>query len=81
MFEPSLMTCRFCGKWGHDHKDFVKYGVRHYAHHDCYLKAGKPLADLHSWQIGTFPYRVLQKHNMVKAASELLNERQPAVKP
>ena len=51
-----MQTCRFCKE-----SDFagtetmVKYGVRHYAHFKCYLDAGKSLADLHDWQIKTFP--------------------------
>lgn len=56
----SLMTCRFCKKSGYQSKDFVKYGVRHYAHHRCYLAAGKPLSDLHDWQIGCFPFRAIK---------------------
>jgi len=49
-----LMTCRFCGKFGYDDDDFVKYGVRHYAHHKCFLKlpdAAKRVVELHQWQI------------------------------
>ena len=37
----------------------VKYGVRHYAHFECYLDAGKDLEALHDWQIVSFPYRLL----------------------
>jgi hypothetical protein len=64
-------TCRLC-------KDFilqregVQYGRRHHAHHACYLNAGKKLADLHPWQVGLFPYRLLQEHGLTKEADKML---------
>lgn len=64
----ALSTCRFCKDW---HGEMVKYGVRHYAHFDCYLKAGKKLEALHPWQIREFPYRVLKDHNLLDRAEEL----------
>ena len=63
-----MKTCRFCK----DHRGkMVKYGVRHYAHHNCYLEAGKKLEDLHAWQIREFPYRVLQERGLLSRAMEL----------
>lgn len=65
-----MNTCRFAG-CNHDHKtiwarhDAIKYGVRHYMHSDCYVKSGKPFADLSRWQLGNLPYFV------VKAAGRL----------
>jgi len=54
MWERTLKTCRFCGKHGYDDSDFVKYGVRHYAHNQCFLKrpdAADRVPRLHDWQI------------------------------
>lgn len=53
-------VCRFCGKYaGEDkhHLDLIHYGVRHYAHPDCLLKAKGPDAWtlLHDWQLDQFP--------------------------
>ena len=63
-----ISTCRFCGGW---QDDKVKYAVRHYAHFDCYLDAGKKLEDLHAWQIREFPYRVLKDRGLLDRALEL----------
>lgn len=72
MDDHFFCTCRFCGKSEHHYERVVKYGVRHYAHHNCYLAAGKPLSDLHRWQLEQFPYRVLQAHNMMGEAETLI---------
>ena len=64
----TLMTCRFCGESTYDAETVVKYGVRHYAHHACYLKAGKALSDLHDWQIISFPYRLIEEHGLADQA-------------
>lgn len=64
----TLMTCRFCKVHGYDHTAFVKYGVRHYAHHRCYLDAGKSLSDLHDWQIMQFPHRLLSERGLLDIA-------------
>lgn len=68
----TLNTCRFCKESSFDPSDFVKYGVRHYAHHECYLGAGKSLEDLWAWQIAQFPYRALKKHNLLNEAERLI---------
>lgn len=60
-------TCRFCGVQG-ERRNFVKYGVRHHAHHECYLGAGKKLDALHDWQVLQFPYRILQKFRLLDVA-------------
>lgn len=57
------MTCRFCGKSAH-HARLLKYGVRHYAHHDCYLDAGKTLDQLSKWQVERFPYIILKQRGL-----------------
>ncbi len=50
-----MNTCRFCKEWK---GDLIKYGVRHYAHAACGLKAkGAGFFDLlHDWQLKQFPY-------------------------
>lgn len=64
----TLSTCRFCGKSEYNHDVMVKYGVRHYAHFACYLDAGKALTDLHDWQIGRFPFRLLKQRGLEATA-------------
>lgn len=52
-------TCRFCKDWKDEgHYPMVKYGVRHYAHADCALKAkGAEFFDrLSEHQLSQFPY-------------------------
>lgn len=53
-----MNTCRFCKDWHEGKYGLVKYGVRHYAHADCGLKAkGSAFFDLLSdWQLNQFPY-------------------------
>lgn len=62
-----MNTCRFCGSH-HDIDQMVKYGVRHYAHFDCYLENGKKIEDLHDWQIISFPARLIKKHGLMPVA-------------
>jgi hypothetical protein len=59
-----MNKCRFC----ENYTDEVKYGIRHYAHFKCYLDAGKSLRDLHQWQVGLFPYRLLQSRGLLEEA-------------
>jgi hypothetical protein len=68
------MNCRFCN-WRD--QGMVKYGPRHYAHYRCYLEKGKSLADLHDWQLGEFPARLLFEFNQVDR--ETLQFRNPVV--
>ena len=67
-----MNTCRFCGKseLDRDYERLVKYGVRHYAHHVCYLDAGKSLDELHAWQVGNFPFRLLQERGLLDYAEK-----------
>ena len=58
-------NCRFCKQMSPDGDGLVKYGVRHYAHFKCYLDAGKSLDDLHDWQVGQFPYRLLKERGLL----------------
>lgn len=51
-------TCRFCKDWRENkYGDLIKYGVRHYAHADCGLKAkGTKFFDaLPEWRLQQFP--------------------------
>ena len=60
-------TCRFCDKIEFDEDLMVKYGVRHYAHHACYLDH-KPLHELHAWQVRKFPFKVLRERGLLAEA-------------
>jgi hypothetical protein len=65
--------CRFC----HAYSDsLLKYATRSYAHHSCYLDAGKKLADLHTWQIQNFPWSVLNARKLLEEAERLVAERE-----
>lgn len=68
--------CRFCGKseigrHGSSEK-LVKYGVRHYAHHRCYLDAGKSIEELPAWKVGDFPFRLLKEHGLLDKAHQII---------
>jgi hypothetical protein len=70
-----MAKCRFCENYN---GELVKYGIRHHAHHACYLDAGKRIEDLHDWQIVNFPYKLLKERGLndfATAASERI-ERQ-----
>ena len=63
-YRQTPMTCRFYGVVEYDPNKVVKYGVRHYAHHRCYLAARRSITDLHDWQITNFPYRVIKEFGL-----------------
>lgn len=65
-------TCRFCNKSAHSSR-LVKYGERHYAHHQCYLDAGKRLEDLHDWQIVEFPFQLLKDRGLYAVAEQAMD--------
>lgn len=68
-YHQSLQTCRFCKQSDCDGTNtMVKYGARHYAHYRCYLDAGKKLDDLHGWQVGLFPYKLLKERSLMPSA-------------
>ena len=69
----SMQACRFCKKDGH-HDQMVKYGIRHYAHHACYLD-NKALSDLHKWQIENFPFRLLKERGLLDEVERLIGDR------
>lgn len=63
-----MSTCRFCKKPIGRSDGAVKYGVRHYAHHACYIDAGKPLSALTAWQVGRFPHKLLKERRLLRLA-------------
>ena len=73
-----MNQCRFCDARTDAQ---VKYGVRHYAHFKCYLDAGKKLSDLHAWQVGEFPFRLLKERGLEAEAYAALAEVARASKP
>lgn len=66
---PSMHVCRFCQKDGH-HYEMVKYGVRHYAHFECYLDH-KPLSDLPKFKIESFPFFLIAKRGLMDEVERL----------
>lgn len=75
--ECGVNTCRFCRQWERNGKDnLLKYGVRHYAHYECYLNAGKQLEDLHAWQVGHFPFRLLEEKKLLLRANAIMVENE-----
>ena len=62
-----MQTCRFCKSWK-DEGHMIKYGVRHYAHFDCYLDSDKSLENLSDWQILKFPYGMLKDRGLLHIA-------------
>ncbi len=67
-----LTTCRFCKTSTTGGDRLVKYGVRHYACHACYLDAGKKLADLPRWQVEQFPYFLLKERGLLDEVKSLI---------
>jgi hypothetical protein len=74
-----MNTCRFCQKASYeDHKyPMVKYGVRHYAHADCALKARGAafFARLTPWQLTTFPALAAFETDLLDALRAAIAER------
>ena len=58
-----MHVCKFCHEHADD-DDLLRYAKRHYAHHRCYLDAGKPLNDLPDRLIVQFPYRLLEERGL-----------------
>jgi hypothetical protein len=69
-----MNTCRFC-KQPSFRGELLQYAPRHYAHHACYLEAGKPLAALSAWKIESFPYFALKEHGLLDEAKRLIAEK------
>ena len=82
---PAYRVCRLCKNRGSTGLNrytietrLLKYGTRHYAHHECYLKADKPLTELPTWQLESFPYRLIRERGpeFAGAFENLLLEKQ-----
>ena len=76
----SFNSCRFCrlGDREDEHRmELVKYGVRHYAHPDCLLKAKREGAWtlLHDWQLEQFPYFAAKRQGLDESLSEAIRGR------
>lgn len=68
-------TCRFCGESSLRASDeMVRYGVRHQAHFKCYLDSGKSVDELHPWQLGHFPFRLLKEHGVLAQVERRIAE-------
>lgn len=66
-----MATCRICKEHLRT-EDALKYGIRHYAHHACYLDAGKSLEALPKWKVQHFPYGVLRDRGLLEHAMTLV---------
>lgn len=66
-----MQTCRFCKSWKREN-DMIKYGVRHYAHFECYVDAGKHLRKLHGWQVRQFPKPLLERFGLLDEAKAVI---------
>jgi hypothetical protein len=70
-----MNTCRFCSKGNGEDKyklDLIKYGIRHYAHPDCLLKAKREgawvlLAD---WKLDSFPFFAAKRAGLEQSLLE-----------
>lgn len=62
--------CRFC-RATLGPTEGVHYGLRHHAHHACFLNAGKLLSSLTPWQVGRFPYKLLKERGLLGEAERI----------
>jgi len=67
-----INTCRFCHEYTTRPNELVKYGTRHYAHHACYLDAGKTLDTLKPLEVGQFPWKLLRDRGLMADAERIL---------
>jgi len=67
-----IRSCRFCKKHG---TSLLKYGVRQYAHAECYLPR-KALEGLKPWQVANLPYRLLVEHELLADAESIIRREQ-----
>ncbi len=65
IWDTEYRTCRFCKK-NEDSSNMVKYGTRHYAHHECFLNGlgTDGLSRLNQTQLERFPKALARKHNV-----------------
>lgn len=67
-----MPSCRICKKHALPEMS-VKYGIRHHAHHECFLKSGKDITKLPDWVVSNFPYRLIKEYNLIQIAVEADN--------
>jgi hypothetical protein len=75
-----MSACRFCHSDEEDDRGLevsIKYGPRHYAHPDCFLKAkGAAGFDLlHDWQLETFPALAANRAGLFDVLVEQIENR------
>lgn len=65
------MTCRYCKSQS---GRMVKYEVRHYAHHACWMKkwGSAGFGMLHLWQLRQFPYLVAKELGLLPALEAMI---------
>ena len=68
-----IYKCRFCPGYAGLER-MVKYGTRHYAHFECYLRTHRSMAKLTGTQIGRFPFKVLYDGYRLDEAEYLFRE-------
>ena len=71
-----MAQCRFCTMW--DPKvPLIKYGVRHYAHAECFLrrKGIAGLKGLSLYQLETFPIMTVLKVGIAPILSAIIGEK------
>jgi hypothetical protein len=72
-YVSDLKHCRFCKKanW-EDARPFVKYGPRHHAHAECYLRAGKPISRLSYDDAARLPFFTLKELGLLDEVKQRL---------
>lgn len=76
----SYNICRFCKKYDREDEHrlaLIHYGVRHYAHPDCLLKA-KGVGTwtlLHDWQLDHFPALAAGRAGLYDSLCEAIRSR------
>ena len=73
------MICRFCDDFIRSHEAKIKYGVRHYAHQDCYLDR-RGIEGLKAHQVGRLSFRILRDRGLVDRANEIMAAGQEELK-
>ena len=74
-----MNTCRFCHQFGKDRfgLNLLQYGVRHYAHPDCLLRAKgcDAWTLLPDWRLETFPYFAAKRAGLDVTLEEAIRGR------
>jgi len=62
-----MSICRFCREWAPS-TELLHYSVRSYAHHRCWLEAGKDITKLSDYRISQFPAFALKDFGLLEVA-------------